>query len=155
MAANDDRRPDLFENLEDAEGVPFDTAQQPPSDEELRQRGLQPVRAYVRTKASKAAQRAQRHREAAAQQGHGQVNVVAPQEAKGPLRELATAMREGRVSAEQVTALAAPSEGLLGPSDGMVGAGPSKRGVRPSVALLAGLVIGLIAGAGLGLTLVP
>ena len=82
--------PDLFDHLEDAEraqGVADPAAVL--TDDQLEAGGLRQVRAFVRTKASKNALRVQKHREKAAAEGLGQVNVVAPDEAKEALRAIA------------------------------------------------------------------
>ncbi len=81
---------DLFDHLEDAEraqGVADPAAVL--TDDQLEAGGLRQVRAFVRTKASKNALRVQKHREKAAAEGLGQVNVVAPDEAKEALRAIA------------------------------------------------------------------
>lgn len=81
---------DLFDHLEDAEraqGVADPAAVL--TDDQLEEGGLRQVRAFVRTRASKNALRVQKHREKAAAEGLGQVNVVAPDEAKEALRAIA------------------------------------------------------------------
>lgn len=69
---------DLFDHLEDAEraqGVADPAAVL--TDDQLEEGGLRQVRAFVRTRASRNALRVQKHREKAAAEGLGQVNVVA------------------------------------------------------------------------------
>jgi len=81
---------DLFDHLEDAEraqGVADPAAVL--TDDQLEAGGLRQVRAFVRTKASKNALRVQRHREKAAAEGLGQVNVVAPEAARKALKTIA------------------------------------------------------------------
>jgi hypothetical protein len=81
---------DLFDHLEDAEraqGVADPAAVL--TDDQLEAGGLRQVRAFVRTRASKNALRVQKHREKAAAEGLGQVNVVAPDEARDVLRAIA------------------------------------------------------------------
>ena len=81
---------DLFDHLEDAEraqGVADPAAVL--TDDQLEEGGLRQVRAFVRTRASRNALRVQKHREKAAAEGLGQVNVVAPDEAKEALRAIA------------------------------------------------------------------
>ena len=82
--------PDLFDHLEDAEraqGVADPAAVL--TDDQLEAGGLRQVRAFVRTKASKNALRVQKHREKAADEGLGQVNVVAPEAARDALKAIA------------------------------------------------------------------
>ena len=81
---------DLFDHLEDAEraqGVADPAAVL--TDDQLEEGGLRQVRAFVRTRASKNALRVKKHREKAAEEGLGQVNVVAPEEARDALRAIA------------------------------------------------------------------
>lgn len=81
---------DLFDHLEDAEraqGVADPAAVL--TDDQLEAGGLRQVRAFVRTKASKNALRVQKHREKAAAEGLGQVNVVAPEAARDALKAIA------------------------------------------------------------------
>lgn len=81
---------DLFDHLEDAEraqGVADPAAVL--TDDQLEAGGLRQVRAFVRTKASKNALRVQKHREKAAAEGLGQVNVVAPEAARKALKTIA------------------------------------------------------------------
>lgn len=81
---------DLFDDLEDAEraqGVADPAAVL--TDEQLEEGGLRQVRAFVRTRASRNALRVKKHREKAAEEGLGQVNVVAPEEARDVLRAIA------------------------------------------------------------------
>jgi|SRR5690554_389152 len=65
------------------------------SDEELKASGLQPVKAYVRTKAGKAAERQQRWREKKEAEGFKQTNVQVPEEHQETIREIARKLREG------------------------------------------------------------
>jgi chromosome segregation ATPase len=65
------------------------------------------VKAWVRTKASSNALRHQRKRDRQAAEGRSQVNVVVPEECKEPLKELAQAIADGRVSADDVRRLIA------------------------------------------------
>lgn len=81
---------DLFDHLEDAEraqGVADPAAVL--TDDQLEAGGLRQVRAFVRTRASKNALRVQKHREKAAADGLGQVNVVAPEAARDALKAIA------------------------------------------------------------------
>lgn len=81
---------DLFDHLEDAEraqGVADPAAVL--TDDQLEEGGLRQVRAFVRTRASKNALRVQKHREKAAADGLGQVNVVAPEAARDALKAIA------------------------------------------------------------------
>lgn len=81
---------DLFDHLEDAEraqGVADPAAVL--TDDQLEAGGLRQVRAFVRTKASRNALRVQKHREKAAAEGLGQVNVVAPEAARKALKTIA------------------------------------------------------------------
>ena len=65
------------------------------SDDELRSGGLEPVRAYVRTKAGKAAQRQQRYREKQEAAGMKQTNVQVPDGHQELIREVARRLRDG------------------------------------------------------------
>lgn len=67
----------------------FDDDQGVLSDDQLSAVGLRPIRAFVRSDASKNALRVKKHREKAAAEGLGQVNVVAPDEAKAALKAIA------------------------------------------------------------------
>ncbi|GAD65159.1 hypothetical protein [Aquipseudomonas alcaligenes] len=81
---------DLFDHLEDAEraqGVADPAAVL--TDDQLEEGGLRQVRAFVRTRASRNALRVQKHREKAAAEGLGQVNVVAPEAARDVLKAIA------------------------------------------------------------------
>lgn len=81
---------DLFDHLEDAEraqGVADPAAVL--TDDQLEAGGLRQVRAFVRTRASRNALRVQKHREKAAAEGLGQVNVVAPEAARKALKTIA------------------------------------------------------------------
>lgn len=80
----------MFDHLEDAEraqGVADPAAVL--TDDQLEEGGLRQVRAFVRTRASKNALRVQKHREKAAAEGLGQVNVVAPEAARDVLKAIA------------------------------------------------------------------
>lgn len=80
----------MFDHLEDAEraqGVADPAAVL--TDDQLEAGGLRQVRAFVRTKASRNALRVQKHREKAAAEGLGQVNVVAPEAARKALKTIA------------------------------------------------------------------
>ena len=80
----------MFDHLEDAEraqGVADPAAVL--TDDQLEAGGLRLVRAFVRTRASKNALRVQKHREKAAADGLGQVNVVAPEAARDALKAIA------------------------------------------------------------------
>lgn len=81
---------DLFDTVEDAENAqqvadPATTL----TDAELEAGGLRQVKAFVRTKASSNALRVRKHREKAEAQGMGQVNVVAPAEARDTIKAIA------------------------------------------------------------------
>ena len=65
------------------------------SDDELQAGGLQPVKAYVRTKASKAADRQKRWREKKSAEGLKQTNVQVPEEHQDTIKEIARRLREG------------------------------------------------------------
>jgi len=65
------------------------------SDDELQAGGLQPVKAYVRTKAGKSAERQKRYREKKEAEGFKQTNVQVPEEHQETIRELARKLREG------------------------------------------------------------
>jgi len=65
------------------------------SDDELQAGGLQPVKAYVRTKASKAADRQKRWRDKKATEGLKQTNVQVPEEHQETIKEIARRLREG------------------------------------------------------------
>ena len=80
----------MFDHLEDAEraqGVADPAAVL--TDDQLEEGGLRQVRAFVRTRASRNALRVQKHREKAAAEGLGQVNVVAPEAARDALKAIA------------------------------------------------------------------
>ena len=80
----------MFDHLEDAEraqGVADPAAVL--TDDQLEEGGLRQVRAFVRTRASRNALRVQKHREKAAAEGLGQVNVVAPEAARDVLKAIA------------------------------------------------------------------
>ena len=92
--------PDHVEDIEDAP-IDVDAVL---SDEALIEGGLVPIKAYARTRSSKAALRAKRHRERAAE-GHGdvpprrQLNVMVPpdEDARNAVKQVAEALLEGRM----------------------------------------------------------
>jgi hypothetical protein len=83
--------PDHIENLEERPIDPDRVI----SDEQLRIGGLAPVRAYVRTRAGKSAERQQRYRQNKEAQGFKQTNVQVPEDQQATIREIARKMREG------------------------------------------------------------
>jgi hypothetical protein len=85
---------ELPEHLEDVSERPID-ADRVISDDELRAGGLAPVRAYVRTKAGKSAERQKRYRDKQESEGFKQTNVQVPEEHQETIRELARKLREG------------------------------------------------------------
>lgn len=89
---NDDRN--LPDHLEDVPERPIDS-DRVLSDDELQAGGLQPVKAYVRTKAGKAAERQQRYRQKKEAEGFKQTNVQVPEEHQETIREIARKLREG------------------------------------------------------------
>lgn len=89
---NDDKN--LPDHLEDVPERPIDS-DRVLSDDELLAGGLQPVKAYVRTRAGKAAERQQRYREKKEAEGFKQTNVQVPDEHQETIREIARRLREG------------------------------------------------------------
>jgi hypothetical protein len=85
---------ELPEHIEDLQERPIDP-DRVISDDELRASGLAPVRAYVRTKAGKTAERQQRYRQKKEAEGFKQTNVQVPEEHQETIREIARKMREG------------------------------------------------------------
>jgi len=85
---------ELPEHIEDLQERPIDP-DRVISDDELRASGLAPVRAYVRTKAGKSAERQQRYRQKKEAEGFKQTNVQVPEEHQETIREIARKMREG------------------------------------------------------------
>lgn len=81
---------DQHTHIEDAEN---DQAMADPAktltDEQLEDGGLRPVRAFVRTRASKNALRVAKSKELKAEQGIKQVNVQAPEQVHTALKEIA------------------------------------------------------------------
>lgn len=92
MTENTPYTPDF---LEDATGRPVIDAAKALTEDDLLAGGLAPVRAFVRTKAGKAATRQKRHREKLESGGVKQVNIVAPAEAHPVIKMLAERLREG------------------------------------------------------------
>lgn len=92
MADNTPHTPDF---LEDATGRSVIDADKVLTEDDLLAGGLAPVRAYVRTRAGKAATRQQRHREKLENEGVKQVNIVAPAEAHPVIKALAERLRQG------------------------------------------------------------
>jgi hypothetical protein len=84
----------LPEHLEDVNERPID-ADRALSDDELQAGGLQPVKAYVRTKAGKSAERQKRYRDKQKSEGFKQLNVQVPEQHQETIREIARKMREG------------------------------------------------------------
>lgn len=116
--------------LEDVPERPIDS-ERVLSDDELRSGGLEPVRAYVRTKAGKAAQRQQRYRERKESAGLKQTNVQVPEQHQETIREIARRMREGEplgdvIGAEKPQAQSAPTHAAEGESAGAL-TGDEKR----------------------------
>ena len=85
---------ELPDHIEDLQERPIDP-DRVISDEELRAGGLAPVKAYVRTKAGKSAERQQRYRQNKEAQGFKQTNVQVPEDQQTTIREIARKMREG------------------------------------------------------------
>jgi len=115
-------RDELPTHLENVPERPIDP-ERVLSDDELRSGGLEPVRAYVRTKAGKAAQRQQRYREKLETAGVKQTNVQVPEQHQETIREVARRLRDGEPldgviapekAAEEPQARPAPS---IPPSD--------------------------------------
>ena len=92
MTDNTPHTPDF---LEDATGRSVIDADKVLTEDDLLAGGLAPVRAYVRTRAGKAATRQQRHREKLEKEGVKQVNIVAPAEAHPVIKALAERLRQG------------------------------------------------------------
>jgi hypothetical protein len=65
------------------------------TNDQLEAGGLRQVRAFVRTRASRNALRVQRHREKAAESGLQQVNVMAPEDARAAVKEIAKRTADG------------------------------------------------------------
>lgn len=101
---------DRIENIEDAQGRMFDTANEPLTDEQLETGGLVAVTAWVRSKASANALRQARKKKKQAEEGRAQVNVVVPEECKEPLKELAAALASGQITADDVRAMIAGAD---------------------------------------------
>lgn len=87
-----DNTPDF---LEDATGRSVIDADKVLTEDDLLAGGLTPVRAFVRTRAGKAATRQQRHREKLENEGVKQVNILAPAEAHPVIKALAERLRQG------------------------------------------------------------
>lgn len=92
MADNTPHTPDF---LEDATGRSVIDADKVLTEDDLLAGGLTPVRAFVRTRAGKAATRQQRHREKLQNEGVKQVNILAPAEAHPIIKALAERLRQG------------------------------------------------------------
>lgn len=92
MADNTPNTPDF---LEDATGRSVIDADKVLTEDDLLAGGLTPVRAFVRTRAGKAATRQQRHREKLENEGVKQVNILAPAEAHPVIKALAERLRQG------------------------------------------------------------
>jgi len=90
-----DNTPPTPDFLEDATGRSVIDADKVLTEDDLLAGGLAPVRAYVRTRAGKAATRQQRHREKLENEGVKQVNIVAPAEAHPVIKALAERLRQG------------------------------------------------------------
>ena len=90
-----DQTPHTPDFLEDATGRSVIDADKALTEEDLLAGGLAPVRAYVRTRAGRAATRQQRHREKLESGGVKQVNLMAPVEAHPVIRALAERLRQG------------------------------------------------------------
>ena len=98
-------RDELPTHLENVPERPIDP-ERVLSDDELRSGGLEPVRAYVRTKAGKAAQRQQRYREKLETAGVKQTNVQVPEQHQETIREVARRLRDGE-----------PLDGVIAPEN--------------------------------------
>lgn len=85
----------MAEFLEDAKGRAVVDTDAALTDEQLLAGGLAPVQAFVRTKQGKAALRAQRHKEKQEALGVRQVNVMAPEEAQEPIKQIAARTKAG------------------------------------------------------------
>lgn len=92
MTDNTPHTPDF---LEDATGRSVIDADKVLTEDDLLAGGLTPVRAFVRTRAGKAATRQQKHREKLESVGIRQVNIQAPAEAHPVIKALAERLREG------------------------------------------------------------
>lgn len=99
-------RKDLPEHLEEVPERPIDS-DRVLSDDELQAGGLQPVKAYVRTRAGKSAERQKRYRDKQEAEGFKQTNVQVPEEHQETIREIARKLREG----EPVEGVAVPKPG--------------------------------------------
>jgi hypothetical protein len=87
---------DLFENMEDAENAQgVANPAKVLTDSDLEDGGLRQVRAFVRTKASKNALRVKKHRDKAEAEGLQQVNVIAPEEARAVVKQIAKRTASG------------------------------------------------------------
>ena len=113
-------------HIEDAEN---DQAMADPAktltDEQLEDGGLRPVRAFVRTRASKNALRVAKSKQAKAELGIKQVNVQAPEQVHTALKEIARRTTAGESLAAAIAqavpemapkALTAPLEAPAAPS---------------------------------------
>ena len=98
--------------LEDAKGRGVVDPDQALTDEQLEAGGLAPVRAFVRTRAGKAALRAAKHKEKLAASGVKQVNVMAPESASEPIKEIATRTKAGEPVAQVLADLAGTAPSL-------------------------------------------
>ena len=85
---------ELPDHMEDLQEQPIDP-DRVISDEELRAGGLAPVKAYVRTRAGKSAERQQRYRQNKEAQGLKQTNVQVPEKHQETIREIARKLRDG------------------------------------------------------------
>lgn len=92
MTDNTPHTPDF---LEDATGRSVIDADKVLTEDDLLSGGLTPVRAFVRTRAGKAATRQQKHREKLESEGVKQVNIVAPAETHPVIKVLAERLRQG------------------------------------------------------------
>lgn len=100
----------LSEYLEDAEAIEAVDYQpeQVLADDELRRRGMVPVKAYVRTRQSKAAARSQRSRQKAEAGENGpprkQISIMAPadDESRKILKLIAERLLSGELSAQEL-----------------------------------------------------
>lgn len=90
-----DNAPHTPDFLEDATGRSVIDADRVLTEDDLLAGGFAPVRAYVRTKAGKAATRQRKHREKLENEGVRQVNLMAPVEAHPVIKALAERLRQG------------------------------------------------------------
>lgn len=90
-----DNAPHTPDFLEDATGRSVIDADRVLTEDDLLAGGFAPVRAYVRTKAGKAATRQRKHREKLENEGVKQVNILAPAEAHPVIKALAERLRQG------------------------------------------------------------